>query len=495
MKKFLAVGFLVSGFIFLGAGCQNGEIDSKISPPKLTNNPSRDVVVTNTKPLLSFYNSTGGYGARRYEIEIDKSPNFDSSDKIQYPVVAEETEYVTGKLVEQGLEDKTEYYWRARAIDEAAKVSDWASSRFWVDTESDDHFMGLVRAEIAGVEVSSGDNQKNIIDYDDPGLETYWQSTPPGADTQWVKFDMGRVREVSRIWMLSNPDGPDNWLRDFVWQKSDDGQNWTEVEGTKTAGNDGYRNIIDFEPVSARYFQLEISSWHGYAPQLNEVILYSPGQPVIPGVPDEDYVLVVGNQHNGFTFSELAAYIEDLDLGLKTVTVPYYEVSLEMVSKLSRPPVAIVLSGNNADYPNLPMFEFNGEFELIRQADIPILGICAGHQMTVAAYGYTYIRGMGWSDISALEIEENLPLTEINISQDDPIFAGIQNPYTAPEIHGWVVAQLPDGYEEIASSDYLQALKSNDKMLYGEQFHAEIKAPYNQGSPYLENFLKMALDR
>ena len=32
-------------------------------------------------------------------------------------------------------------------------------------------------------------------------------------------------------------------------------------------------------------------------------------------------------------------------------------------------------------------------------------------------------------------------------------------------------------------------------MLYGEQFHAEINASYNQGTPFLVNFLKMALDK
>jgi CTP synthase (UTP-ammonia lyase) len=30
-------------------------------------------------------------------------------------------------------------------------------------------------------------------------------------------------------------------------------------------------------------------------------------------------------------------------------------------------------------------------------------------------------------------------------------------------------------------------------MIYGEQFHGEIKAEYNQGKPYIKNFLRMAL--
>ena len=102
-------------------------------------------------------------------------------------------------------------------------------------------------------------------------------------------------------------------------------------------------------------------------------------------------------------FSELASFVENLGLGLKTLVVPHYEVSLKMIEKLDHKPVAIILSGNNADYPNLPMFEFNGEYEIIRQSKLPILGICCGHQQLAMAYGYTYARSMGWSDISSLE--------------------------------------------------------------------------------------------
>ena len=48
-------------------------------------------------------------------------------------------------------------------------------------------------------------------------------------------------------------------------------------------------------------------------------------------------------------------------------------------------------------------------------------------------------------------------------------------------------------YEVIAKSDYIQAMRSKERTIYGEQFHAEIKVPYNQGAPYLVNFLKMAI--
>jgi hypothetical protein len=70
----------------------------------------------------------------------------------------------------------------------------------------------------------------------------------------------------------------------------------------------------------------------------------------------------------------------------------------------------------------------------------------------------------------------------------------------AVEIHGWSVAVASEvlplvDYEILAMSSYVQAHKSKKKMLYGEQFHAEVMVPYNQGHPYLINFLKMAIEK
>jgi GMP synthase-like glutamine amidotransferase len=470
-----------------------------LTAPVLSNNPSLDVIITTRTPLLSFFNASGGAGERTYDIQLGRDPDFKDKDTISYRAVPETGEYVTGKrdishkLVEDRhvLNDSTVYHWRVRAVDSQGNKGPWAKSRFFVDTSADDKFMGLVRVPVKKVEVSSGQNPKNITDLDDPGQVTFWRSSPPGKEQQWVKFVLEEKMSISRIWMLSNPKGPDGWLEDFVWQTSVDGEDWMDIEGAGVTGNDSLRNIIDFEPVETRYLRLYIERWNGYAPQINVITFYSPGMPDVPDAPEGDYVLLVGNQQNGFTFSELADFVEDLDMGLKTLTVPHYEVSMSMVESLDKEPVAIILSGNNAGYANLPMFEYNGEYELIRQSDIPILGICCGHQQIAMAYGYTNARSMGWEDISAMQVRGKR--TEVDIVKGDPVFTGIKDPFTAVEIHGWAVAAIPEGYELLARSSYVQAIKSTSRMIYGEQFHGEIKAEYNQGKPYIKNFLRMAL--
>ncbi len=468
-----------------------------LSAPSLTNNPSLDVIVTTTRPLLSFFSASGGTAPRTYTIQLCKASTFSGESLIEYRDVPEESAQVTSFPVQRkhALDDKARYYWRVRAVDSAGKQGPWRMSRFFVDTESDDSFMGLVRIPVKSVDTSDGSNPKNIVDLDDPGQTSCWRGTPPGDPVKWVTFDLGTRRKVSCIWMLSNPSWAteqigEGWLKDFVWQASDNLTEWREVTGTRVVGNDTFRNILRFDPVEARYLRLHITAWHGYAPQLNAVTLYSPGSPPVPDTPDRDYVLVVGNQQNGFTFTELADYVESLDLNLATLTMPHYEVSMDLLNNLKRKPVAIILSGNNAYYANMPMFEYNGEFEIVRQSDIPILGICCGHQMTTLAYGYTNVRAMGWSDISSMRLKDP---TEARIVKKDPVFKSIPNPFTAPEVHSWAVVRLPDHYETIAESTYVQCLKSTEKLLYGEQFHAEIDAPHNQAAPYIENFLKIAL--
>lgn len=463
--------------------------------PSLTNNPSLDVVVTNARPVLSFLNSHAGSPPRTYAMELSPTADFSGPGLVRYEKVPEDQGRVTAFRVQPGheLRDGQRWYWRARAVDSAGNTGPWATTRFFVDTGSDDRFMGLVRAYPSRVTVSSGGNAANIYDLDDPGQSTFWQSAPFDENDQWVMLDFGRVVEVTRIWMLSNINGPDGWLKDFTWQYSADQEKWTDVPQGRVTGNDTFRNIMEIPRTAARYWRLYIKDWHGYAAQINALCLYSPGDPPVPTPPAGKYVLVVGDQMDGFTFTQLARRIRGLGLGLDTLSVPHYEVSLAMVKALPNQPVAIVLSGNNAGYQNLPMFEYNGDFELIRQCDLPILGICCGHQMTAMAYGLTFARAMGWSDITAMEPRPYKH--KIRQLAADPLFTGIPEHFIAPEVHGWAVYTLPEHYEVLARSSYVQSLKRSDKFLYGVQFHPEIDVSYNQAQGVLVNFLKMAQQR
>ncbi|MBT4856298.1 discoidin domain-containing protein, partial [bacterium] len=307
---------LVISILLVASGCRKKENSGveAITSPGMGNNPSFDVIVTNHRPLLSVFNSKGGIGKRTYSMQLDTSDQFNSKDLIAYTNIPEETAYVTGYRVQEGneLKDGVRYYWRAKATDEAGNSSGWGQTRFYVDTESDKHFMNLVRVPVKDVSVSSGFNEKNNIDLDDPGQLSFWQSTPPGSSTQWVEFGFDKPTTLTRLWMLSNPASKDNRLIDFVWQMSEDKKNWKDIPETRINNNDTFRNIINFPPVKTQYLRLMINRWEGYAAQINAVTFYSPGMPPLPELPNRDYVLVVGNQENGYTFTELQKFIQGL---------------------------------------------------------------------------------------------------------------------------------------------------------------------------------------
>lgn len=497
--KFKFFSLILVVYILLNSCTQKDQYVNNIIPPRLTNNPSFDVICTNNQPLLTFFNARCGIGPLMYTIQIASDKQF--ADIIaEYSNVKAKSDLITSKLLEENdrlSNDQQYYYWRVKAIDSLGNESRWSSSRFYLDTKSDDHFMNLIRVKVDDVKVSNGANAENIIDLTDIGNTTHWEPPPPYKTIPWVEFTFSKPTEISRIWMLSNPNSKEGWLTNFYWMSSLDGKNWTKIDGAITTDNFTFRNIIDFEPVAAKYLKLIINDFYGYAPQLYTTVFYSQGNPDPPVVPNSDYVLLVGDQFNGFTFTELAEFVEGLDLKLKTVTIPHYEISLNMLKSLNPQPVAIIFSGNNANYPNLPMYEFNGGFEIVRNSDIPILGICAGHQLEVMAFGYTYAHSTGWFDNTILDIETEVVPDSIMIIKESPVFDDIPNPFFAVEIHSWATAEevFPMiGFELLAKSSYVQVQKIKGRMVFGEQFHAEVDISANQGGPMIYNFLSLALE-
>ncbi|MBC8203406.1 MAG: discoidin domain-containing protein [Planctomycetes bacterium] len=469
--------------------------------PTFNNNPQLDVVCTNTQPILSVGNPEG---VEQYTItyELSRERSFQEV-LLRYEGITQQNPHISEKQieVEDALDDGT-YYWRAKTVTEAGE-SDWNTTRFYVDVENSQTFSGYLRAEVLDITVSGGQDAKNIIDWNDQGQVTYWNSEPAGANHQsWVMFDMGKPTPVRRFWMLSTRNSTlgAGWLKDFVWQGSSDGVQWVDIQGTKVVGNDTYRNIIDFEPVHARYYRLSISTQNALQGQLNCIIPYVKGEPETPTVPEGDYVLIVGNQMNGFTYTQLAAFVEAQ--GHQTVTVPHFKMSLQVLKSLPNKPMAIIFSGNNADWQNLPMFEYYGEFEVYREVDdIPMMGICAGNEFYAMAYGHSFAHWMGWFDSTMFRITRGEIPSLVEVVPEyksDPIFEGISDGFRAVEIHSWAISPLfledprYTEFVETAHTSYIQTLKSTERPCYSEQFHGAVVNDYNQSGQYLANFLKIA---
>lgn len=116
--------------------------------------------------------------------------------------------------------------------------------------------------------------------------------------------------------------------------------------------------------------------------------------------------------------------------------------------------------------------------------DIPILGICLGHQAICEAFGATVTY--------AKELVHGKQDT-IYIDRMDPIFSGLSD-FKAARYHSLSVQEptLPNSLMKLAHSKNMEvmAIRHKDYPVYGFQFHPEsVMSP--QGKQLIDNFKKI----
>jgi len=531
----------LSVFLLTGATAYAG---SDLTPPRPEKAPRLDEVCTNLQPMLTWVNSEGGAPPRTYVLQLDTSSSFDSQELMEIPGIPEDA-YVTVKRPEKPLRDNTQWFWRVKAVDSAGKESSWSTelggitARFFLNTSWNDRF-AYVRVPARRIIASMGYGVENIQDYDD-GNQTHWKGASNHL-SHWVQFDLGEPRPISRIWLVCGMAGwkfrlpesvgwnskknLDGRLINYLWQYSNDGEKWIDIPETERSMADAYRTVfeMDNKPVTARYFRLFIKKWYGSAPKVYEATFYREGQPSVPEVPNANYVLVISTV-TGFQsepgivktyFGKMivgSSVSSDNYLGflsaqvpprweLKVVEVPAHAFSVEVLKQMNPKPIAIFLTGSPNWFCQIPHFEFNGMFELVKTTDIPTYGACAGMQLMMMGYGHTFARHTGrsykTSDLKDI-LEKDVP--PIYIQKNDSIFAGMDNPFYGPEFHSWTVEVVEDDWEVLATSmdskGFIcnQVIRAINRPVYGVQFHAEIPKPFNCAKGILMNFLSMAVER
>lgn len=119
------------------------------------------------------------------------------------------------------------------------------------------------------------------------------------------------------------------------------------------------------------------------------------------------------------------------------------------------------------------------------KADIPLFGVCLGHQSIGQAFGGKVVRH------SQIRHGKTDPI----IHNGSGIFAGIPSPFTATRYHSLVVERdsLPDELLVTAELEdgTIMGLQHRELPIYGVQFHPESIAS-EHGHALLRNFLDMA---
>jgi GMP synthase-like glutamine amidotransferase len=112
-------------------------------------------------------------------------------------------------------------------------------------------------------------------------------------------------------------------------------------------------------------------------------------------------------------------------------------------------------------------------FAWIREARVPVLGICAGMQVVTLAFG------------GSLTPLQEIGMTEIRSIRPDFLLEG-HDRFPAYELHGAGVVP-PESFLVLAESDRcIQAIRHRDLPLYGILFHPEVRNEW-----VVERFLAM----
>jgi GMP synthase (glutamine-hydrolysing) len=164
------------------------------------------------------------------------------------------------------------------------------------------------------------------------------------------------------------------------------------------------------------------------------------------------------------------------DLGADARIVPN-DTPAEQIEDLD----GLVLSGGAPSVGlNPELMGNNGEY--LDRLDIPILGICAGHQFMAKHFG---------GDASRAKVPE-FGKSVVTIHEPDALFEGLPKTLEVWESHNDEVSVLPKGFVGLASSPNcaVQAMRSLDRPLFGLQFHPEVEDTQH-GADIFRNFLRV----
>jgi anthranilate synthase component 2 len=185
------------------------------------------------------------------------------------------------------------------------------------------------------------------------------------------------------------------------------------------------------------------------------------------------------DNYDSFTFN-LVHYLA----GLGADVAVHRNDKIAVGDVLAAEPEAIVLSPGPCT-PN----EAGICLDLIGQASpqIPILGVCLGHQAIGQAFGGEVVRA---------PVPVHGKLSEMR-HQGESVFRGINGPFKATRYHSLVVERgsLPNTLSVTAETDdgLIMGLSHKTRPVHGVQFHPESIAS-EHGHLMLKNFLELAAE-
>lgn len=193
--------------------------------------------------------------------------------------------------------------------------------------------------------------------------------------------------------------------------------------------------------------------------------------------------------------------IENITGEKRWISMHFKDVTLEKLEEMA--PDFIVLSPQGT-----PWCRYTGKTGIALQnflwmlptiaedLNIPILGICGGHQALALAFGGRVgpIRA-GYLDCMPYNKERQWGVIKLTLMNPDPIFMGLEGDVNMVESHYDEVKVLPPGFVLLASDKLSpnQIIRHPNRPVYGIQGHPEhFLSSRPDGGILIRNFLQIA---
>lgn len=162
-------------------------------------------------------------------------------------------------------------------------------------------------------------------------------------------------------------------------------------------------------------------------------------------------------------------------------TVSIYDIDFEEIQKLN--PKGAIISHAHISINETNVDKYIEKIQAVLKLEIPVLGIGVGH----------HLLGVYFGALPAYEPYRN-ELVEIGILETDGLFDKLPNEVELIKDNAGTIS-IPPGFQLLASSDYSinEAMKKNDKPLYGVQFIPEVSG--NLGAVIMDNFVNISLKK
>lgn len=163
---------------------------------------------------------------------------------------------------------------------------------------------------------------------------------------------------------------------------------------------------------------------------------------------------------------------KEIDEFVDCEVLPLFEIDHDLLNNYT----GVILSGAPILLTEEKTDDYLNSSTWIKNIEIPLLGICFGHQLIGLQYG-SMVKKM----------KEDRVFQDVEVFDDSPLFYRLPHLIQMQEDH-CEFTTVPHNFKLLASSDtcFNEAMQHNEKPIYGVQFHPESSGL--QGSLLLENF-------